>query len=68
MNYGVQNWAWLSPIGVILIIVGMVMTFGSAWISYRFFDQNGKVNFALKVVGVVLCLLGFMLTLEMYRF
>ena len=67
MNYGMQNWAWLSPLGTVMVIIGVVLTLLSAWISHRFFYQNQVINFVFKVVGVVLCLVGMMLALEIYR-
>lgn len=67
MNYGMQNWAWLSPLGMVMVIIGVVLTLLSAWISHRFFYQNQVINFVFKVVGVVLCLVGMMLALEIYR-
>ena len=67
MNFGAQNWAWLSPLGYVLVILGAVSVFLSAWLSHRFFYQNQVVNFLFKIVGTILCLVGLMLALEIYR-
>ena len=67
MNFGAQNWAWLSPLGYVLVILGAVSVFLSAWLSQRFFYQNQVVNFLFKIVGTILCLVGLMLALEIYR-
>ena len=62
-----QSWAWLSPLGWGLVVVGTAMAMFATVIAYRFFNQNSVVKYCLKFAGFILCLVGFMLAVEMYR-
>ncbi|MGN1367548.1 MAG: hypothetical protein ACI4WX_01660 [Aristaeellaceae bacterium] len=57
----------LFAVSVLLMIAGMVASLGSAWFAYRFFDQNEKVSFALKLVGALISAFGFVLMFESFR-
>ena len=61
-------WSLLYLLGWAMVVAGAMLTLFATVIAYRFFDQSSVVKYCLKIGGIVLCLVGFLLTSEMYRY
>ncbi|MCH5286469.1 MAG: hypothetical protein J1E43_03535 [Christensenellaceae bacterium] len=62
MNYGQQVLSRLMNPGVLLIVIGAVMVYGSRWIIRLVaLSQNEKANLICKAIGCVIAVLGALL-------
>ena len=53
----------INILGIILLIAGAVITFGSKAIAEKFGDENGHKNLIIKVAGLILVVVAFVIIL-----
>ena len=62
MNYGQQVLSRLMNPGVLLLVIGAVVVYGSGWITRHLAPNQGeKANLICKAIGCVLALVGAVL-------